>query len=63
VLLKTGIISDIGTMSLIVTICGVVGALLMYWGLRRTPLWFLYRRPHRLHLDRPRPAPAPQPAE
>jgi uncharacterized membrane protein YcfT len=45
VLLKTGIISDIGTVSVIVTLCGVVGPLLLFWIVRRTPLRFLFERP------------------
>jgi uncharacterized membrane protein YcfT len=45
VLLKTGIIGDIGTISLIVTLCGIVGPLLLFWIVRRTPLCFLFERP------------------
>lgn len=60
-LLKTGL--DAGSVSLIVTACGVLGALAMYWAMRHSPLWFLYRRPLALRLDTPRRAPAMQPAE
>jgi uncharacterized membrane protein YcfT len=63
VLLKTGVIHDVGTISVIVTVCGVVGALAIYWALRSTPLRFLYKRPERFHLDAPRRMPAMQPAE
>jgi len=45
VLLKTGIIPDIGLVSLIDTIAGVVGALLMWWGAKRAGLNFLFERP------------------
>jgi uncharacterized membrane protein YcfT len=45
VLLKTGIISDIGAVSLIVTLCGIVGPLILFWVVRRTPLRFLFERP------------------
>ncbi|MEM8811368.1 MAG: acyltransferase family protein [Pseudomonadota bacterium] len=45
VLLKTGLIDDIGTMSVIVTTAGVLGALMMWWVASRTPFAFLYRRP------------------
>ena len=45
VLLKYGWISDIGTVSLIVTMCGIFGALFLYWVVRRTPLRFLFERP------------------
>ena len=36
VLLKTGLIPDIGTVSLVVTTAGVVGALCMCWAVRNT---------------------------
>jgi uncharacterized membrane protein YcfT len=45
VLLKHGWISDIGTISAIVTLCGIFGALILYWAVRRTPLRFLFERP------------------
>jgi hypothetical protein len=45
VLLKTGIIGDIGSISAIVTLCGVTGPLLLFWIVRRTPLRFLFERP------------------
>lgn len=60
VLLKTGVIHDVGTISVLVTISGVVGSLLMYWALRRTPLVFLYERPRRFWLE---PKAAKKPAE
>ena len=44
-LLKYGWISDIGTISAIVTLCGIFGALFLYWAVRRTPLRFLFERP------------------
>jgi uncharacterized membrane protein YcfT len=47
ILLKTGIITDIGTVSALVTIAGVVGALMMYWAVRNTFLRFLFERPER----------------
>lgn len=62
-LLKLGIIEDIGTISMIVTAEGVLGAIVWYWMLRKTPLWFLFKRPERFKL-RPRPGPMQlQPAE
>ena len=45
ILLKTGIITDLGTVSLIVTAAGVIGALVWYWAVRRTPFRFLFERP------------------
>jgi uncharacterized membrane protein YcfT len=48
VLLKYGWISDIGTISAVVTLTGIVGALTLYWMVRNTPLRFLFERPQRL---------------
>jgi uncharacterized membrane protein YcfT len=44
-LLSTGIISDLGTISLIVTASGVVFPLVLFWLVRGTPLRFLFERP------------------
>jgi uncharacterized membrane protein YcfT len=46
-LIKTGWIADIGAVSLVVTLSGVIGALAMYWAVRRTFLRFLFERPDR----------------
>jgi uncharacterized membrane protein YcfT len=62
ILLKTGIITDLGTVSLIVTTAGVIGALCWYWAVRKTPFRFLFERPDWAKL-RPARAPAMQPAE
>jgi uncharacterized membrane protein YcfT len=59
-LLKTGIIADIGMVSLIVTAAGVVGALAIWWATRGTRLDFLFVRPARFRLT---PRLALQPAE
>jgi len=61
-LLKTGIIGDLGTVSVIVTFVGVVGALCWYWAAWNTPLRFLFERPEWARL-KPGRAPALQPAE
>jgi uncharacterized membrane protein YcfT len=61
-LIKTGIITDLGTISLLVTAVGVIGALAWYWAVRGTPLRFLFERPDWARL-KPAPAPALQPAE
>src|SRR5712671_1941212 len=61
VLLKTGWIADIGTISAIVTVVGVVGSLLWFWAVRWTFLRFLFERPERFWIT-PKPA-ALQPAE
>jgi len=62
-LLKTGIIGDIGWVSVIVTTMGVVGALVMWWALRNTALRFLYERPDMFWIAPKKPRPALQPAE
>jgi uncharacterized membrane protein YcfT len=62
VLLKTGVISDVGTISALVTTAGVIGALMLYWTVRNTPFRFLFERPAWARVDRRR-APALQPAE
>jgi uncharacterized membrane protein YcfT len=68
-LIKTGVISDIGTISALVTLSGVVGALAMYWAVRHTFLRFLFERPARFWLvpkdakDTAKPTLALQPAQ
>lgn len=44
-LLKTGVIHDVGTMSVIVTAVGVVGSIAIWWATRGTRLGFLFERP------------------
>jgi uncharacterized membrane protein YcfT len=61
-LLKTGIVPDVGAMSLIVTIAGVVGALAMWWTARASGATFLFERPNRFRIA-PRPRLAMQPGE
>ena len=56
-LLKTGIIHDIGTVSLIVTVAGVIGAVLIWWACRNTRANFLFERPDAFWIaPRKRPA-------
>jgi uncharacterized membrane protein YcfT len=62
VLLKTGIVPDVGAMSLIVTTAGVLGALAMWWAARAAGATFLFERPDRFRIA-PRPGAALQPAE
>jgi uncharacterized membrane protein YcfT len=62
-MLKLGIISDIGTVSVIVTVAGVLGALAMWWAVRGTVLRFLFERPQRFWLAPAKPPVALQPAE
>jgi uncharacterized membrane protein YcfT len=45
ILLKAGLIHDIGLVSLIVTIVGVIGAVLIWWACRNTRANFLFERP------------------
>jgi uncharacterized membrane protein YcfT len=61
-LLKTGAITDIGSISVIVTAAGVIGSLCMYWAFRSGWFGFLYERPQFLRLT-PQRRPALQPAE
>ncbi len=61
-LLKTGVISDIGTVSLLVTAVGVIGALAIWWAARVTALRFLFDRPAAFWLT-PKPRVTLQPAE
>jgi uncharacterized membrane protein YcfT len=61
-LLKSGLIADVGTVSAIVTLFGVVGALALFWIVRGTWARFLFERPEAAHLVPPKRA-ALQPAE
>ena len=62
VLLKTGIITDLGTVSALVTTAGVIGALTLFWLVRNTPFRFLFERPAWARIERKR-ATVLQPAE
>jgi uncharacterized membrane protein YcfT len=62
VLLKTGWIADIGTVSVMVTLAGVLGALAMFWAVRWARLPFLFERP-KLFWIAPRKRVTLQPAE
>jgi len=61
-LLKTGWVPDVGTMSAIVTAVGVICALLWFWAVRSTFLRFLFERPDRFWIA-PRKRLVLQPAE
>ncbi len=61
-LMKTGVVTDIGWMSVIVTAMGIVCPLILYWFTERTGwLRFLFNRPDAFRIDRARPN--VQPAE
>jgi uncharacterized membrane protein YcfT len=62
VLLKTGWVTDIGTISTIVTVVGVVGSLVWFWAVRWTFLRFLFERPERFWIA-PKKRLVLQPAE
>jgi uncharacterized membrane protein YcfT len=62
VLIKTGLIADVGAVSLIVTAAGVIGPLVLFWIVRGTRFRFLFERPAMFWLT-PKPRPALQPAE
>jgi uncharacterized membrane protein YcfT len=59
---KAGITLDPGTLALLVTLCGVVGALAWSWAVRWTPFRFLFERPAALRL-KPARRRSLQPAE
>jgi len=61
-LLKSGLIADLGTVSLIVTAAGVIGPLALFWLVRGNRLRFLFERPATFWLT-PKPRPVLQPAE
>jgi uncharacterized membrane protein YcfT len=61
-LLKTGVITDIGVVSLLVTAAGVIVPLAMFWLVRGTFLNFLFKRPERFWLTA-KPRLTLQPAE
>jgi len=61
-LFKTGIISDIGTISALTTLAGIVGALVWYWPVRGTQFRFLFERPDWTRLE-PARVKALQPTE
>ena len=50
-LLKTGVITDIGTFSVLVTAAGVIFPLVLFWAVRNTPARFLFERPAWAHLS------------
>jgi hypothetical protein len=62
-LLKLGIIQDIGVISIIVTMAGILGSLVIWWWGRRTGLNFLFERPQRYWIAPPRPRETMQAAE
>jgi uncharacterized membrane protein YcfT len=63
VLLKTGVITDIGTISLIVTVAGVVGAVAIWRLALALRADFLFERPAAFWIAPKKAAPALQPAE
>ena len=62
-LLKTGVIHDIGAISVIVTIAGVIGAVAIWWACRNTRLKFLFERPDAFWIAPRKPTAKLQPAE
>jgi uncharacterized membrane protein YcfT len=63
VLLHLGIIHDIGLVSLVVTIVGVVGALAIWWAALAVKANFLFERPDAFWIAPKKPARVLQPAE
>jgi uncharacterized membrane protein YcfT len=62
VLLKSGLVADVGTISALVILAGVIGSLSLYWAVRGTPARFLFERPSPFWLAPPKRA-ILQPAE
>jgi hypothetical protein len=62
-LLKTGLISDIGTVSLIVTVAGVAGALLIWRAALAGHANFLFERPDAFWIAPKKPGAVLQAAE
>jgi uncharacterized membrane protein YcfT len=62
-LLKSGLIHDIGIVSLIVTLAGIAGALAIWWMTRGTPANFLFERPAAFWIAPRRPQSVLQAAE
>ena len=58
-----GKLPDIGLVSLIDTVAGVIGALLMWWGAKRAGLNFLFERPAMFWIAPKQKRPALQAAE
>jgi uncharacterized membrane protein YcfT len=52
VLLRTGIIPDLGTVAMLVTASGIAGAVALFCAVRNTPLRFLFERPAWARLER-----------
>ena len=61
-LVRSGIIPDVGTMSILVTAAGVMGALAVWWSVRGTRANFLFERPDIFRIA-PRSRAAMLPAE
>ena len=59
VVAMTGLVQDVGLMSVIASIAGVLGALCLYWLVRGTPLKFLFERPRWASIDRDQPISQP----
>jgi uncharacterized membrane protein YcfT len=63
-LLKTHLLADVGSMSVVITTAGVIGALALFWVTRGTWAKFLFERPAIFWLTaKPAPKLALQPAE
>jgi len=62
-LLRTGIIHDVGTVSLIVTVAGVLGALAIWRIALKAGANFLFERPPAFWIAPQKPQPTLQPAE
>lgn len=59
ILWSLGVVPEVGTLALIVTLISVFGPIALYWGLRSTPFRFLFERPGWAALDSKRVTAAP----
>jgi uncharacterized membrane protein YcfT len=62
-LIKSGLVADVGTISALVTLAGIVVPLAIYWLVRGTPLRVLFERPDAFWIAPRQRRPALQPAE
>ena len=62
ILVRTGLVPDVGAMALVITAAGVFGALMIWWAVRGTRANFLFERPDLFRIA-PRPRLAMAPAE
>ncbi len=63
ILLERQLISDVGTATLLVIVASVGGAIMLFWGVRNTPMRFLFARPAWISLHRKSDTPSEPPSD